>query len=405
MNSPTDLTARIAPGAAMVMLGFLWMTSPALAGHTAIDFEGPGNMSLTSGQSFVFTSNSADCDATSIVPASCALALNGDLSSVAVNIGFTVKIGSDSYTTLYVNENGIVTFGKALPSGFSPAANFAALQTIATNAGVGERFIAPFYADLNTPNTAAPNEVLGFGGVAYGRGTADPSGPPFDLLQRVPALYVGWVEDLNGVLLNPIYTQVVLYSRDPPGSTAGNFDLRIRYGAVDADQYNAGNPPTGLAGFSFGPGINTRILSGPLLANSDYFFSFTGGTLPTDTDGDGVPDSSDNCPATANADQKDTDGDGVGDVCDNCPTTANPDQRDDNGNGIGNACEVVAPMKCDVDSDRDIDLIDISAILHSLRQRATGPLDPRDADSNGVINLIDAGKCALRCTRSFCRVK
>jgi len=34
-----------------------------------------------------------------------------------------------------------------------------------------------------------------------------------------------------------------------------------------------------------------------------------------DTDGDGVPDSSDNCPDTANADQLDTDGNGVGDAC------------------------------------------------------------------------------------------
>jgi len=36
----------------------------------------------------------------------------------------------------------------------------------------------------------------------------------------------------------------------------------------------------------------------------------------TDSDSDGVPDSSDNCTDTANADQLDTDGDGLGDVCD-----------------------------------------------------------------------------------------
>lgn len=37
---------------------------------------------------------------------------------------------------------------------------------------------------------------------------------------------------------------------------------------------------------------------------------------PPDGDGDGVYDASDNCPNTANADQKDTDGDGYRDVCD-----------------------------------------------------------------------------------------
>ncbi|MCY1044611.1 lamin tail domain-containing protein [Corallococcus sp. bb12-1] len=41
-----------------------------------------------------------------------------------------------------------------------------------------------------------------------------------------------------------------------------------------------------------------------------------------DDDHDGVPTWRDNCPFVANADQKDTDGDGKGDVCDGCPTEA-----------------------------------------------------------------------------------
>jgi hypothetical protein len=41
-----------------------------------------------------------------------------------------------------------------------------------------------------------------------------------------------------------------------------------------------------------------------------------GSTPPADTDNDGVPDSTDNCPGTANADQADADGDGSGDACD-----------------------------------------------------------------------------------------
>jgi hypothetical protein len=37
-----------------------------------------------------------------------------------------------------------------------------------------------------------------------------------------------------------------------------------------------------------------------------------------DTDGDGIPDSSDNCPTVYNPTQTDTDGDGIGDACDTC---------------------------------------------------------------------------------------
>jgi hypothetical protein len=51
---------------------------------------------------------------------------------------------------------------------------------------------------------------------------------------------------------------------------------------------------------------------------------------PPDADGDGVPDSSDNCPNVANAAQADVDSDGVGDACDS------QDNRDSDGDGVQN---------------------------------------------------------------------
>jgi len=45
---------------------------------------------------------------------------------------------------------------------------------------------------------------------------------------------------------------------------------------------------------------------------------------PNDRDHDGAPNATDNCPDTANANQLDTDMDGKGDACDVCPTEANP---------------------------------------------------------------------------------
>ena len=83
----------------------------------------------------------------------------------------------------------------------------------------------------------------------------------------------------------------------------------------------------------------------------------------TDTDGDTIPDATDNCPTNPNPDQADSDGDGIGDVCDNCqldignmcdldidgdgvnndvdncPEVFNPNQLDTDGNGQGNACQ------------------------------------------------------------------
>jgi hypothetical protein len=57
-----------------------------------------------------------------------------------------------------------------------------------------------------------------------------------------------------------------------------------------------------------------------------------------DSDGDGIVDVSDNCPAVANPEQRDHDSDGRGDVCDVCPHL--PDTgADADGDGVGDACD------------------------------------------------------------------
>ncbi len=58
-----------------------------------------------------------------------------------------------------------------------------------------------------------------------------------------------------------------------------------------------------------------------------------------DSDLDGTPNATDNCPGTFNLHQRDRDGDGVGDRCDNCKATPNPAQLDLDEDGIGDACE------------------------------------------------------------------
>ena len=66
---------------------------------------------------------------------------------------------------------------------------------------------------------------------------------------------------------------------------------------------------------------------------------------PMDQDGDGVNDSTDNCPTTANRDQLDTDGDGQGNACDS----------DDDGDGLTdrNEIETYGSDPLVVDTDRD----------------------------------------------------
>ncbi|KAB2901654.1 MAG: hypothetical protein F9K40_08375 [Kofleriaceae bacterium] len=58
-----------------------------------------------------------------------------------------------------------------------------------------------------------------------------------------------------------------------------------------------------------------------------------------DSDGDGVADASDNCPAVANTLQTDEDADGRGDACDGCPHLADAAGADGDADGVGDACD------------------------------------------------------------------
>lgn len=135
-----------------------------------------------------------------------------------------------------------------------------------------------------------------------------------------------------------------------------------------------------------------------------YIIDCAGGNCPppvTDSDNDGVPDDSDNCPNTPNPDQADADSDGSGDVCDvcpfdpnndadgdglcgdvdNCPDTANPDQADYDSDGSGDAC----------DNDDDGDGCDDANDAHPYSNQSANVVI--DGCDSGVANALDTSTC------------
>jgi hypothetical protein len=120
---------------------------------------------------------------------------------------------------------------------------------------------------------------------------------------------------------------------------------------------------------------------------ANYVFSFGTAANP-DTDGDGVPNGTDNCPTTANPGQENNDGDALGDACDpdddndgvtdtsdNCALTSNPGQADNDSDGQGDACDP------DDDNDTVNDDVDNCQFVANTNQA--------DADGDGLGNACD----------------
>lgn len=68
---------------------------------------------------------------------------------------------------------------------------------------------------------------------------------------------------------------------------------------------------------------------------------------------------------------------------------------------VGTTASSPAP-RCDVNADLFIDQADVNAILLARGQTASGPSDPRDADGNGAISILDSRACALQCNNPGC---
>jgi parallel beta-helix repeat protein len=179
--------------------------------------------------------------------------------------------------------------------------------------------------------------------------------------------------------------QILYYYEDPltigPNLLGQPHKVSIRYNAST-------NPPKLFFGFdgrlttpnvtlpsiAGGPnstwtGISTRVsftTPTPSPSQAGYVSAqFANIATVVDTDYDGVPDDTDNCPTVYNPpvaswvdingtvhynSQPDFDLDGVGDACDNCPKVPNPDQADSTGSGMGDACRGTSALTLQVPS-------------------------------------------------------
>jgi hypothetical protein len=255
------------------LLALAALSAPtAWAGRTSIDFTGPDSFGASTGLSMpLYTPGCASDALNGAVDTTCSLNLTGN-GSAEIALGFNVTIGANNYGTLFINENGFVTFGSAASATAQNSSTFAGLQSALGTTP----FIAPAVADFTTGSSTPFDFSSGGAGVYYQRGLGVlGNGPYFDNDPRATeAFNVIW---LSYVGSERFVSQLVLYSLD-----AGGFAAQFNYGS----QFGDPNPTLagGFGGYSldgltasFGNGFDDTLAA----------YRFAGGVEPPPT---GVPE-------------------------------------------------------------------------------------------------------------------
>ena len=162
------------------------------------------------------------------------LAANDDGSTGAVPLGFSVNFFGANSTTVFVNNNGNVTFTNSL-SQYTPNG----LST-----GVGQPIIAPYFADVDTRGTAPPSGL-----VTYGTATVN----------GFAAFGVEWPNvGYFGEHTNKLADfELILIDRADTG--AGNFDIEFNYNTVQWETGDASGGINGLGGTSSAVGYSNGV--------------------------------------------------------------------------------------------------------------------------------------------------
>ncbi len=215
------------------------------------------------GPQFVTSGNNWGTSSSQSIEAS----LVGNESSVAaIALGFEINTGAGTFDSLFIHENGAITFGATLSTTFNP---------VSTLSGLGIPVIAPYYADLQS--TAANGDIFFVedGEILYSYGVADPrpdAGGDYSEFDAVPAFHVTWAGptvagDASGFR---VFTDLVLYDFG-----GGDFALQFGHGSTSDP-----NIPSlgGLTGFALGG--NVVGLSGARSGDDDdLYYEFRNGVL------------------------------------------------------------------------------------------------------------------------------
>lgn len=157
------------------------------------------------------------------------LPANDDGSSAEITLPFSVNFYGTTYNSLFVNNNGNLTFNSA-QGAYTPFGLGASY--------IGQPIIAPFFADVDTRGD-------GSGLTSWDTGTFD-GHDAFGVTWPAVGYYNSQTDKLNTF-------QVILVDRSDTG--AGNFDIIFNYDQIQWETGGASGGTDGLGGISAAVGF------------------------------------------------------------------------------------------------------------------------------------------------------
>lgn len=170
-----------------------------------------------------------------------ALAPADDGSSSPLNLGFSVRFGWNEFSSVYVNNNGNITFG-------TPMASFSPYEP----SYLGDRMITPFFADVDTR--------AGNGAVTWGSGTRDDGVKFFCATWREVGYY-----NTSGDKRN---TFQVILTQSPAQAPSKSMTITFNYDKIEWETGDASQGEDGFGGRSALAGWFDGIEIGSTVAGS-----------------------------------------------------------------------------------------------------------------------------------------
>jgi len=158
---------------------------------------------------------------------------------------------------------------------------------------------------------------------------------------------------------------------------AGGAALALGSAAINRWVISGGGAPSSGGSVTLNDTLGQPIIGpssgGNVSLGAGYWYGAVS-VVALDSDGDGIPDTDDNCPAVSNPNQQDADGDGIGDACDPCTDV------DGDSYGVGPSC--IGP-DCD-DTDHAINPGATEICDDGMDNDCDGFVDGRDPDCPSI---------------------